>query len=278
MPKRFSIVVTCKGRLGYLLQSLPRFLAQPDTEVVVVDYNCPENTAGVIGDRHPEAVVVRVPDVAEFHLADARNIGARAATGEILIFLDADIVIPADFTRRIDERIRGDAFFRFPLSNEIRGRSGSCVVWKRHFDQIEGYDDIILGYGGEDLDLYFRLSRLPLEELHLDESYIEGIVPHEPGSRVTHYRTKSIGQNVATNFTYLQMKFSAMRFHDRTIRRAARQKLYEVAAERIAGTPDANGSVVEFELALPQEEKLPLLKHWKVSRRLVIRMECAKQE
>ena len=30
---RFSIVTTCKGRLAHLRQSLPRFLAQADTEV-----------------------------------------------------------------------------------------------------------------------------------------------------------------------------------------------------------------------------------------------------
>jgi hypothetical protein len=279
MPQRYSIVVTCKGRLRYLLQSLPRFLAQPATEVVVVDYNCPENTAATVNERHPEAVVVRVPDVAEFHLADARNIGARAATGDVLIFLDADIVIPADFVTRIDTRIRDDVFFRFPLSEEIRGRSGSCIVWKRHFEQVEGYDDLIRGYGGDDLDLYYRLSRIGLEELPLDEGYIESIVPHDPDTRTTFYKAKSIADNVATNFAYLQMKFAAMRFYNRSnLRREVLEKLYAVAQERVAATPEEDGNSIKFEIKLREEEALPLLKHWKVSRSLVIRMERAKSE
>jgi hypothetical protein len=279
MPQRYSIVVTCKGRLRYLLQSLPRFLAQPETEVVVVDYNCPENTADTVNERHPEAVVVRVPDVTEFHLADARNIGARATTGDVLIFLDADIVIPADFVARIDARIRDDVFFRFPLSEEIKGRSGSCVVWKPHFERVEGYDDLIRGYGGDDLDLYFRLSRIGLEELPLDESYVESIVPHEPDTRTTFYKTRSIADNVATNLAYLQMKFAAMRFYNRSnLRRSVLERLYKVAQERVAATPGDDGSSVKFEIRLDTESTLPLLKHWKVSRSLVIRMERAKSD
>jgi hypothetical protein len=44
---RLSIVTTCKGRLHHLRRSLPGFLAQPDTQVIVVDYDCPEDTIGV---------------------------------------------------------------------------------------------------------------------------------------------------------------------------------------------------------------------------------------
>ncbi|MEX2201501.1 MAG: glycosyltransferase [Dongiaceae bacterium] len=279
MPQRYSIVVTCKGRLRYLLQSLPRFLAQPATEVVVVDYNCPEDTAKTVNERHPEAVVVCVPDVAEFHLADARNIGAAAATGDVLIFLDADIVIPADFVARIEARIRDDVFFRFPLSEEIRGRSGSCVVRKRHFERVGGYDDLIRGYGGDDLDLYFRLSRIGVEELPLDESYIESIIPHDPDTRTTFYKARSIADNVAINFAYLQMKFAALRFYNRSnLRRDVLEKFYAVAQKRVAATPEEDGSSIKFEVVLGGEEALPLLKHWKVSRSLVIRMERAKSD
>ncbi|MEX0808739.1 MAG: glycosyltransferase family A protein [Dongiaceae bacterium] len=278
MPRRFSIVVTCKGRLTYLLESLPRFLAQPETEVVVVDYNCPEDTAGVVAKQHPDAVVVKVPDVADFHLADARNIGAAAATGDILIFLDADIIIPRDFVARIDARTRDDVFFRFPLSDEIKGRSGSCVVWKKHFDQVEGYDDVIRGYGGDDLDLYFRLSRIPLEALTLDETYIESIVPHDTDSRTAFYKAKSVGDNVAINFAYLQLKFAAMRIYGRlTLRRTVRQNIYAVVSGRIPDVPEEDGSKAEFVINLNDEEGLPLLKHWKVTRRITVTLERAKK-
>jgi glycosyltransferase involved in cell wall biosynthesis len=186
MSHLYSIVATCRGRLRFLLQTLPSLLAQPDTEVVVVDYACPEDTARVVAERFPAAVIVKVEGASSFHLADARNIGARAASGETLIFVDADIVIAPDFVARIDAQMREDVFFHFPLSETIRGWSGTCVVPKRHFDRIEGYDDLINGYGGDDLDLYFRLSQVPLEALPLDPSYIAEILHHSTESRTAH--------------------------------------------------------------------------------------------
>ena len=55
MAPKFSIVTTCKGRLGNLKQSLPTFVAEAAAEVVVVDYDCPEgtgrNSAEAVGSR-----------------------------------------------------------------------------------------------------------------------------------------------------------------------------------------------------------------------------------
>lgn len=39
-----TFVTTCRGRLAHLRRSLPTFVAQPDAEVVVVDYDCPERS------------------------------------------------------------------------------------------------------------------------------------------------------------------------------------------------------------------------------------------
>ena len=44
MTPRFSIITTCKGRLENLKHTLPKFLRQENTEVVVVDHDCPDHT------------------------------------------------------------------------------------------------------------------------------------------------------------------------------------------------------------------------------------------
>ena len=61
-----SIVTTCKGRLHHLRRSLPRFLAQPNTEVIVVDYDCPDGTSDVVAREFPAARVVAVKDRPHF--------------------------------------------------------------------------------------------------------------------------------------------------------------------------------------------------------------------
>lgn len=275
MSQRYSIVVTCRGRLPFLLQTLPSLLAQPEAEVVVVDYSCPENTAGVVAERYPAAVIAKVEGADSFHLADARNVGAHAASGEILIFVDADIVIAPDFVARIDAQMREGVFFHFPLSETIRGWSGTCVVPKRHFDRIEGYDDLIHGYGGDDLDLYFRLSRIPLKALLLDPSYIARILRHSAKSRTAHYN-RSRAESVAINFAYLQMKFAALRFYGTvTMRRAIRERIYRTVRERLTAMPATGLKRATFSLVLQDEVALPQLDGWNVSRRLTLRMERA---
>ena len=96
-----SIVTTCKGRLHHLRRSLPNFLAQPDTEVIVVDYDCPDETAGVCAREFPAVRVVKVENAPRFNWARARNLGAAAARGTWIAFFDADIVMAPDFVRRL---------------------------------------------------------------------------------------------------------------------------------------------------------------------------------
>jgi predicted glycosyltransferase involved in capsule biosynthesis len=38
---------------------------------------------------------------------------------------------------------------------------GTCVVHRRHFDLVGGYDEVLVSYGGEDMELYERLATAP---------------------------------------------------------------------------------------------------------------------
>ena len=60
MTPKYSIVTTCMGRLDHLKESLPAMLAQPDSEVIVVDYSCPQGTGDYVAKHFPAARVVRV--------------------------------------------------------------------------------------------------------------------------------------------------------------------------------------------------------------------------
>ena len=72
----FSIVTTCMGRLDDLKRTLPRMVSQKDTEVIVVDYNCPQRTGDFVRQNHPDAKVVSERNETQFNLARARNLGA----------------------------------------------------------------------------------------------------------------------------------------------------------------------------------------------------------
>ncbi len=101
---KISLVTTCKGRLAYLKESLPTWLAleYDNFDIVVVDYDCPDGTEDYINQnraimlRNSKAsaiYVVKVENKPDFNLCDARNTGIDFATSEAILMIDADVHI-----------------------------------------------------------------------------------------------------------------------------------------------------------------------------------------
>ena len=169
MTPSFSIITTCKGRLDHLKQTLPRMLAQ-DAEVIVVDYSCPEGTAEFVEREYPRAKVVRVEGEKGFSNWKARNRGAQAASGDVLVFCDADTILVEDGVQKLAQALPPKTFGYFKRgaterfnkaglrlgSNQLRGFH---AIPARAFRRLGGYDEVLLGWGaGGDTDLEERLD------------------------------------------------------------------------------------------------------------------------
>ncbi|MEU8263683.1 glycosyltransferase family A protein [Micromonospora sp. NPDC048999] len=103
---RFSVVIPCFNEAGYLTDTLLSLQKQDfdgACEIIVVDNNCTDDTAGIARDLGARVVVEPVPGV-----CDARQRGTEAARGEIVVSADADTVYGRDWLSRIDARFRGD--------------------------------------------------------------------------------------------------------------------------------------------------------------------------
>ena len=68
-----ACVITCKGRLHHLKQTLPLIVAMGTSEVIVVDYGCPDGTGDWVEANFPGVTVVRVDDDPGFSPARSRN-------------------------------------------------------------------------------------------------------------------------------------------------------------------------------------------------------------
>lgn len=85
---RVSVVVTTFNHAHFLAEALSSIMSQtrPADEIIVVDDGSSDDPAAVV-DAFPSASLIRQDNRG---LSAARNAGLRAATGEFILFLDAD--------------------------------------------------------------------------------------------------------------------------------------------------------------------------------------------
>jgi len=137
-----SFIIPCKGRLTHLRKTLPLIVPQPDSECVLVDYSCPEKCGKWVGLWHPEVKMVSVPGKRWFNLSEARNEGAKAASGEWLCFLDADVLLDKDFVKNVIPLLDGGKFLA------LNSGYGAITLCRKHdFERTGGFDESLLGYG-----------------------------------------------------------------------------------------------------------------------------------
>jgi glycosyltransferase involved in cell wall biosynthesis len=269
---RVSIITTCKGRLRHLRHSLPSFLAQPDSEVIVVDYDCPDNTAGVCAREFPAAHVVKVYDAPRFKTSRARNLGAVEARGEWIAFFDADIMMAPDFIRRLAPALdaRGTFHRFFPTDVRTNSACGSCVVRQEDYRAVDRYDEVMLGYGGEDQDLYFRLELSGVKGQAMDFNMLAEIIQHGDQERVRFAVYDTVVRHQQVNDVYYLVKHSLLRHLGvNGLTEPQRQKLYGLVSEVVNDASRTPESPIHFTMELPRDPIGMWTVGWQAKRHLV---------
>lgn len=164
-------------------------LATIPFEVVISDGNSQDGTLAIAHEFADHVVVYQ--GTARQTIANARNLGARLATGDFFLFIDADIHLP-DIERfltdvlaafaadpelvavtvgirvlKAEETIRdrllfGTANLVHHLNNNVFGSpsaSGEFLLVRRSaFERVGGFNDELIA--SEDLDLFNRLGQI----------------------------------------------------------------------------------------------------------------------
>ncbi|MEK6283665.1 MAG: glycosyltransferase [Acidobacteriota bacterium] len=149
-------------------------------EIIVVDNGSTDSTASIA--LSSGAKVIKEP---EQSVARARNVGANGASGNLLVFIDADVSVPERLLCRITEAMKDedcvggavDTIYQ-PDSFCVRGylqmwrllgklagmAQGATQFCRRDVNAcLGGYDETI--YMGEDVDFYWRLKRFAKSHL-----------------------------------------------------------------------------------------------------------------
>jgi hypothetical protein len=274
LPK-YSIVTICKGRLHHLVRSLPAMLRQPLAEVVVVDYACPDRTADYVAANFPAAKVVRVADVTGFNASHARNLGARAAASDVLVFVDADVVLADSFIASVDASLGSNEYAKFPDAKTARENSvqGTCVVHRRQFELVGGYDEVLTNYGGEDLELYERLVFAKFERRIIDAAQVVEVIEHgraertrffeidpEPGFLIGKVYRVAMGMMIRLNDTFV-------------IARDLRVNIYKEITRLVGNMANRGEKSLRLEITFPDPATHGLHQRWEFTRSIVIRVD-----
>lgn len=189
-----SIIIPCKNRLNHLSQTFP-LARRLDAEIIIVDYNCPMGTADYLNATYPGIATIVKAEVGkdEWSLSHARNLGYKASKGDVLLFIDADTKVKSDFLTK--HPLNEGEFY----TGHWLHASGCCMIWRKDFEKIRGYNEIIQSWGTEDYDLYRRLEGLGLKRNYFDKKSFENIKHHDRIRNEYHGR-KNIHESNEENY------------------------------------------------------------------------------
>ncbi len=170
----FSIIIPTlneEGFIGYLLNDICTQPVKPK-EIVVVDGNSTDNTRNIVKKFKEVKLLKTKPQ-----LATQRNIGAKHATGQILIFLDADTRLPNEFLKKVlNKDIRVSCPIYLPYKSNFlinlvylffdlmffifqkvsASGAGSCIiVSNKLFTRLNGFNEAVKF---EDIEFIRRAS------------------------------------------------------------------------------------------------------------------------
>lgn len=188
-----SIIIPTFNEEKYITNLLDSILIQSykNYEIIIIDANSDDNTIRAVDDFVKKNVErlryrqIRIRKVDYRNTARQKNLGHKIAYGSILLFIDADMVIPDEnFLYRmmkklekkryagatckilIDERniknmIASECFnfiiFSLNLIGMNTARGGVQFIKRKYFDKAGGFNEEM--YVAEDVDLSRRLIR-----------------------------------------------------------------------------------------------------------------------
>jgi len=184
-----------------------------DFEVIVKDGQSRDDTV-----RIAKRFTKKVVSIRDFSVGDARNQGARHAEGEILVFMDADTLLPPETLARFcelmgDESVVGASCRKIPQSNSVLdrvlyefvnlsvfvsaamglgGAHGNCMLIKRTvFERIGGFNPNIIV--AEEQELVRRALKFGRYVFLLDHYVVENPRRLQKWGRLRLYKAWFIG-------------------------------------------------------------------------------------
>lgn len=247
-----TIISACKGRLPYLRNSLPTWLALPHSRIVLVDYDDPDKAGEYASALAPtRTTIVRTGPRPDYNPAAAKNLGARAALKLSpppgwLLFLDAEVMVDPAFPSIL---ATADPAYYYHAAERRPGLLGSFLLHSSAFPLTEGFDETYRSWGWEDADFYEQLLLAGLRDATFP-AHLLTHQPHDDLSRTRYYADKNLTRSTRLNMAYCCAKLQLMKISGTRLSPERKAHLYEMLAALVDHSAAANKPAeLPFELA-----------------------------
>ena len=175
---KFAVVIPAYNEENYLpdtLRAVAAASADLSCEIIVVDNESTDKTAQIAKDFGATVITE-----SEHNISVVRNTGAKAASADLFVFLDADTIVPPELFQKIFEAMKDDKCFGGTVAVEygeferkwmkyyifawkfwekfFNMKQGAAQFCRRAaFETLGGFDTSI--YVGEDIEFYWRLTK-----------------------------------------------------------------------------------------------------------------------
>jgi glycosyltransferase involved in cell wall biosynthesis len=179
---RFSVVIPVLNAIEHLNKCLDSVMAASaryqKAELIVVDNGSTDGSYEILmGDYAPVAKIIQQSDIT---IGAVRNLGARAANGDYLCFVDSDCILSEDYFEQaasvlasLGVAVTGslldihpeprwveetwDLLHRRPKDSYVSYlNSGNFIIAREVFEKIGGFDETLVT--GEDAEIGLRLG------------------------------------------------------------------------------------------------------------------------
>ena len=179
----FSVVIPTYNEAGDIGDTIRGVLAQtlPALDVIVVDGGSADGTVAKLRALSAGGRVTVIEEGERRGVSAARNAGMRAAQGDVIVILNADVLLPPDFLLRLQEVYqRGDVDLlsvdsqvsnlesfsgRYIHADHLLKYGAESVGWSEGFScrreaaLAASFPEEIPGAGGEDVEFVDRLLK-----------------------------------------------------------------------------------------------------------------------
>jgi glycosyltransferase involved in cell wall biosynthesis len=189
--KHVNLIITVRNRVQHFMQTFPSFITQYgiNYNIVLVDFGSNDNFLEILNKEIKcrkimfspylkDITCIRKIGKIKFNPRSAKNLGVFCVKdyGHILAFSDVDTFIGMDYICYWSNRIeKNKSFFTtrqqesmaaLPKRLKPEINYGNVIVFKSDFMKINGWDESVNYYGGDDDDLFHRLKLMGLREIN----------------------------------------------------------------------------------------------------------------